>query len=110
MENVGCQTNIITLRITLSLCLSPTYTINVHTMFMLQAAAVQMWYKPGLRKGACLLVCIWSERGIERQMHCSAVLSKMALTQVSSNKCAGGYQKVYEHERYTHTTHAHAHV
>ncbi|CAL8371167.1 unnamed protein product [Arctogadus glacialis] len=57
-----------------------------------------MWYKPGLRKGACLLVCIWSERGIERQMHCSAVLSKMALTQVSSNKCAGGYQKVYEHE------------
>lgn len=25
--------------------------------------------------------------------------SKMALTLVSSNKCAGGFQKVFEHER-----------
>lgn len=25
--------------------------------------------------------------------------SSMALTQVSSNRCAGGFQKVFEHER-----------
>ena len=30
---------------------------------------------------------------------CSAGNVTMALVQVSSNKCFGGYQKVYEHER-----------
>ncbi len=34
----------------------------------------------------------------------------MALTQVSSNKCAGGFQKVFEHDRWEQVSHTHTHT